>query len=64
MLTLRAKLSYSPLLHHLHLTKANKQVTTFTVLAGKRSHLITCLSLYSYRSEHVTVNKNETRLTF
>ena len=39
------KLCNTPILHHLHRTKANKQVTTFTVLAGKRSHLITCLSL-------------------
>ena len=34
------------------------------MLGGKRSHLIICLSPYSCRSEHVTVNKNETRLTF
>ena len=39
------KICNTPILHHLHRTKANKQVPTFTVLAGKRSHLITCLSL-------------------
>ena len=39
------KLCNIPILHHLHCTKSNKQVTTFTVLAGKRSHLITCLSM-------------------
>ena len=39
----------SPILYHLHRTKANKQVITFTVLAGKRSHLYPC----SYRSQIV-----------
>ena len=38
------KLYYSPILHHLHHTKASKQVTAFTELSGKYTHLITCLS--------------------
>ena len=34
------KLYYSCILHHLHRTKASKQVTTFTELSGKHTHAL------------------------
>ena len=39
------KLCNTHILHHIHRTKANKQVTTFTVLASKHSLVFTCLAL-------------------